>query len=227
MGRGKMRVQSADRSLDDLVKQRRAEIAREAHWYVLEAHEGKDFAVCCRLAAAGFDVFRPVDRVTVTRRVRVGGVLKQQKVARSIPRFGRFLFLRTKMSVWVRAAIEQNAEVAGFVKAAGTEELAVMPDDLMGFYQQDRAIKPVEEGKFGNGDRVRIAEGPWTGVIGVLKLCGRRGGRIEAREATSISTLFVPLGDLELVEKAVAGPRGDRKSRRAGLGPSRHVSVAG
>lgn len=210
-----MQVESADRSLETLVKKRRAEIARDAHWYILEVREGKNFSVCCRLAAAGFEVFRPVDKVTVTRRVRVSGVLKQQKVTKNVPRFGRFLFLRTQMSVWVRSAVEQSPDVIGFIHAAGTDELAVMPDALMVFYQADRTTRPAEAGKFGVGDRVRIALGPATGVLGVIRFCERRDARIDARDGGNVSTLFVPFEHLELIEKAKSATLGGRKHRRA------------
>ncbi|CCJ07084.1 transcription termination/antitermination protein NusG [Methylocystis sp. SC2] len=175
----------------------------EAQWYIVEAVEGKDFRVYGELAAMGYECFRPVDRVIITRRVMVGGVLKPQKTERKIPRFGRYVFLHHVMSASVRSAIHDLPEVKRFVCLAGTEEPASIPDALIEFYRKgfEGEAKEIDR-EFSPTDKVRIAIGPATGVIGVVKGISGLAARFEPRDK-ACGPLVVPLAHLELVEKGV------------------------
>lgn len=191
----------------------------EAQWYIVEAIEGKDFRVYGELAAMGYDCWRPVDTVIIKRRVMVGGVMKPQKVERKIPRFGRYVFLRHIMSAAVRSAIHDLPEVKRFVCLAGTEEPASIPDALIDFYRNGFEGESKEiDCEFSPTDKVRIAIGPATGVIGVVKSISSLAARLKSRDKQWIGPLIVPLAHLELVERGVG--RVAEAHRRKGPAPA-------
>lgn len=186
----------------------------EAQWYIVEAVEGKDFRVYGELAAMGYECWRPVDTVIVTRRVMVGGVLKPHKLERKIPRFGRYVFLHHIMSASVRSAIHDLPEVRRFVCMAGTEEPASIPDALIDFYRKGFEGEAKEvDGQFSPTDKVRIAIGPATGVIGVVKAISSLSARLESRDGQWSGPLLVPLAHLELVEKGVGRAAATKKRK--------------
>lgn len=188
-------------------------------WHVLEAREGRDFSLCQQLTREGFECWRPVDVVTVTRRVRVGGVMKMQKSERKVARFGRYLFINVALGPYVRSAIETDPDVVGFLRGAGGEAPAVVPDDLIAFYRAAPARTAREDAPFSVGDRVRIAKGPATGVAGVVRELQRASVMIAVGESAGgvwAGKLLVPLEHLELVEAGKApAPKGVKRERRA------------
>jgi transcription antitermination factor NusG len=188
----------------------------EAQWYVVEAFEGKDFEVCRQLAASGFYCWRPVVTVTETRRVIVGGVEKRKPIVRKKAVFGRYVFLHEIMTMSIRTSIEQSPEVKGFVCLAGSEEPASIPEKLINYYQNgERAHVEAVDDRFAPTDKVRIAVGPATGVIGVVKSVSNMAARIESRNGVWAGPLVVPLEHLELVEKGAGRVASSRKRKTA------------
>jgi transcription antitermination factor NusG len=186
----------------------------EAQWYVVEAKEGKDFDVCLKLVSAGFECWRPVEKVVVTRRVMVEGVMKPMKTEKKIAIFGRYVFLHHVMSPFLRSAVVDTPGVAGFVCMAGTEEPASVPNELVEFYRKGLKSSGEDEARFAPTDKVRIAVGPATGVIGVVKSVSNMAARLESRDGVWNGPLVVPLDHLELVEKGV-GRAASTKKRNA------------
>lgn len=134
-------------------------------WYVVECYPGKDFDVCGKLAHVGYDVWRPIRKVTTT--LRDGGLRGRR--CRSVPRFGRYLFLRVELTASMRFTISTETGVRGFLKRAGDDEPAIVPDEWMDFLMFGKPIVDRRGLAFESGMRVRVNAGPLAGREGVVK----------------------------------------------------------
>ena len=131
-------------------------------WYVVHTKFGQEQAACENLARQGFAVYFP--RIKVLRRFRG----RQQ--ARFEPLFSRYIFLQPGSSVHSVAPVRSTFGVAALVRFG--QDLAVMrPETLKTIHDfetrqneaSDEAISP-----FQPGERVNVADGPLTGIDGVI-----------------------------------------------------------
>jgi transcription antitermination factor NusG len=137
----------------------------DARWYVVECWPGKDGEVFRRLAFSECEVWRPMKRVETTRRDGGG----RRRVARDVPRFGRYLFLAMEMSPKRRLAISTQDGVRGFLKRAGGDEPAVVPEEWMQFLMYGKAMVDRRGIAFHRGMRVRVNAGKLAGWEGVVE----------------------------------------------------------
>jgi transcription antitermination factor NusG len=137
----------------------------EARWYVVECWPGKDAEVSRRLARDGFEVWRPMKRVESTQ--RADGTRK--RIVRMVPRFGRYLFLAMAMTPGRQFAISTETGVRGFLKRAGGDDPAFVPDEWMQFLLYGKAIVDRRGIMFLRGMRVRVNAGKLSGWEGVVE----------------------------------------------------------
>jgi|GEM_PF-6431919 len=177
-------------------------------WHVVEADEGKDFDVCLRLAAAGYNVWRPVDQVRIAARWQGKALGKNQKVIRKIPRFGRYMFLDAEMSDAIHSAIKQTPGVRDFLCMAGTAQPAEIPSELIEFYRHNVPERTKRKSGIKPTDTVRILNGPFTGFNAlVVEVVDKRGTlKIEASLFGRPTPLIIEVGHVELVEHGLRPP---------------------
>jgi transcription antitermination factor NusG len=181
-------------------------------WYVIECREGKDAHVRLKLAAAGFDVWRPVREIAVTRRWKGVRKAKRQMEKRYVSRFGRYLFLRVEMSDSVRAAILEVNGVHQWLCMAGANSPASVPPELIEFYEANVA-QPIDCGHaYKNGDRVSILAEPFAGFVGMIVSIDRRGIiAVEISVFGRPTPLILEVGHVEPVELRFQRPIGARR----------------
>jgi transcription antitermination factor NusG len=178
-------------------------------WYVVEAFEGKDFDVALRLAAAGFNVWRPVDEIRSGARwsgKKIGG---NRRLIRKVARFGRYLFVELEMTDAVRWAIRTAPSVFGFICFAGTNEPAIVPRELIDFYRDNMPARGASGKDIHKTDRVRIKDGPFAFCEGVVDDVDKRGIlRVTISIFGGPTPLIIEVGHVELVEQGRRPPIG-------------------
>lgn len=178
-------------------------------WYVVEAFEGKDFDVCLRLAAAGFNVWRPIDEIKISRRWSGRTYDRVTRVIRKVPRFGRYLFVEVVMTDAIQWAISNTNGVRGFVCAAGSSAPAVMPGELIDFYRNHAPGRDARAHSICKGDRVRILAGPFADHEGIVVDVDKRGTlRLDIYIFGRPTPLIIEVGYVELVEQGRRPPIG-------------------
>lgn len=163
----------------------------DARWYVIECYPGKDFDVCRRLAHTGYELWRPMKKVSTTLRE---GATRARR-CRSVPRFGRYVFLHEELSPSRRFAISTENGVRGFLKRAGSDEPAIVPDEWMDFLRYGKAIIDRRKIAFAHGMRVRVNAGPLLGREGVVKAIDDDG--VVTVGLTSFGRLIIESGYLD------------------------------
>jgi transcription antitermination factor NusG len=180
-------------------------------WYVVEALEGKDCDVRLRLAAAGFEVWRPVERVRFKRRKK--GESGEQAF-RNVARFGRYIFLHVLMTDYVFGAVRYLPGVRDFVHLAGSDAPARVPDAVIHMLREPppAAVKAPD---FLKKDLVRFVGGPFEGLCGVVVEIDSRGNPVVEMSICGAPTAFpVDAAYVEMIERPKPLLIGSRKSRR-------------
>jgi transcriptional antiterminator RfaH len=199
MGRERMDAEQDD--LAALVAKRRAAMTSAPCWHVVECYDGKDKEVYGRLAALGFEVWRPTVVVRTMRRWRGKPTATGERIKVFAPVFGRYLFIRVAMSDSVRSAVKEQPGVHSWLCFAGSDDPATMPDALIEHYRQ-LTHKPLEVAiVFAVGDKVRALHGPFAGFEGETIRVDSRG--VVCAELTIFgrpTPVIFPVGHVELVE---------------------------
>lgn len=188
-------------------------------WFVVEAYEGKDFDVCLRLAAAGFNVWRPVKQVVIARRIKVGCYERVEKARRNVARFGRYLFVELVLTDSVYQAIKHAPGVRGFLTMAGSDAPAKIDSNYIAFLRGAPEIAETKD-VFHSRDRVRITVGPFNGVEAVVKEVDSRKVPVVTINAFGGMTSFpIDACYLELLAlaKPPMGTRDKRRTRRRSI----------
>ncbi|PPD10272.1 MAG: hypothetical protein CTY36_00325 [Methylocystis sp.] len=177
-------------------------------WYVVEAFEGKDFDVCLRLAKAGYNVWRPVDEVKVSRRFVGKRMERIVRSIRRIPRFGRYLFVQTVLTDAIHSAIKQTPGVFGFVCMAGGAEPAELPAELIEFYRTNAPQRSRKKSGIRPTDIVRILSGPFADFNArVIEVVDKRETlKIEISIFGRPTPLIIEVGHVALVEQGRRPP---------------------
>ena len=137
----------------------------DLRWYVVEAVVGRDFDACLRLARAGYEVWRPVDRCRST--VRRGALASNAiRIERKIPRFGRYLFLNCAMSGAVVNAVEQLDDVRGFLRPTRDLAPSIVPNKQIEFWRKNKPVRPVNMPRIKVGQVLDVTEGVFAGHFG-------------------------------------------------------------
>ncbi|WP_330082465.1 transcription termination/antitermination protein NusG [Methylocystis iwaonis] len=194
-----MDAEQAD--LPSLVAKRRAQMTNAPRWYALECCEGKDKEVYARLAALGFEVWRPTVVVRSMRRWRGKRTATGERIKVYAPVFGRYLFVHVEMGDSVRYAVLEQPGVHSWLCWAGSDEPATIADELIEHYRRFNH-KPVEVAiVFAVGDTVRALHGPLVGHEGEVTRVDSRG--VVCAELTIFgrpTPVIFPVGHVELVE---------------------------
>lgn len=138
-----------------------AATAPAEHWYALWTRSHSERLVHDQLAARGFELFFPTVKSWSRRR--------GTKTVINLPMFPGYLFLRHAMDRQAHGDIRQ---ARGLVRILGEawDRLTPVPDSDIGglqrLLQADAAVRPWPF--LADGQRVRVARGPMTGVEGVL-----------------------------------------------------------
>jgi transcription antitermination factor NusG len=184
-------------------------------WHVIECFDGKDRDAYGRLAALGYEAWRPVIEVRPSQ--RVPGTDKITRTAKLVPLFGRYLFVRVVMSDSVYGAIREVAGVRSWVCMAGSDDPATVPDELISFYRHYRPQAVHGAGVYALRDRVRIMGGPFVNHEGVVvRVDSDKGVVVEIDIFGRPTPLPLPVGLVELVEQGRRPPtkRDDRERQR-------------
>lgn len=181
-------------------------------WYVIECFDGKDAFVRLTLAAAGFNVWRPVREVRVTMRREGKKLAKRKTEKRYVARFGRYLFVQVDMNDSVRAAIREARGVYGWLCYAGTNEPARVPDALIEFYRSNVAKQIEYESALRIGDIGQINAGPFAQHRGIITDVDKRGGGVIEIDIFGRPTpVTFEAGHVDPVEPRCQRPIGDRR----------------
>lgn len=184
--------------------------AAEPAWYVVEAVDGEEFALCVTLSASlaagalgAAEVLHLVDTVTTTRRLRVGAMAaRREKVIRKISRFGPLLFLRSVMTPPLAAAVINMPKARGMLCAKASERPVVVADEMIDFYRKTAPFGVVASAdRFVVGDVVRVVVGPAAGQAGVIERIDKgRALRLDTHKFGGTAPLIIEAVHVELVE---------------------------
>jgi transcriptional antiterminator NusG len=170
-------------------------------WHVIECFEGKDREVYGRLAALGFEVWRPVLKVRSAARWDGKPLEANKRKSRYVPIFGRYLFIRIEMTDSVFGAIKEQPGVDAWLCFAGSNEPAIVPDELIAHYRQLKIERVVATTIYKNGDSVRALQGPFTNLQGIVKRVDTKGVVcVEIGIFGRPTPIIFPVGHVELVE---------------------------
>jgi transcription antitermination factor NusG len=176
-------------------------------WYVVECFEGKDREVYGRLAALGFEVWRPVFKARLSSRWAGRPLEARKRTARYQALFGRYLFIRVEMSDSVYGAIKEQPGVDAWLCFAGSNEPATIPDELITHYRQMKLDRPNVTITFTKGDVVRALQGPFATFQGVVSRVDSRGVLcVEMSIFGRPTPIIFPVGHVELVEQGRRPP---------------------
>lgn len=131
-------------------------------WYVVHTKVRQERAACDNLARQGYAVYLP----QIKRLKRIRG--RQQ--ARQEPLFPRYLFLQPGSSAHSIAPARSTPGVTTIVHF-GLEPAVVPPETLAGIrdFEARRNEARVEDiGPFNRGERVRVLDGPLSGLEGLI-----------------------------------------------------------
>lgn len=191
-------------------------------WYVVEAFEGRDEDVALRLVAAGFKAWRPVH--TVRSAVREP-LARSGRLARRItkhPRFGRYLFLRVDLDNerrdYVVSAVTDMRGVKDFVRGAGADAPAVVPDELIAFFREHRPERASASAiaAFAEGDVVRILAGPFEGLHGPIESIDKAGVvKVVIQIFGRPTPIPIEVGHVELLVQGRRPPKSSTSKRCA------------
>lgn len=170
-------------------------------WHVVECYEGRDKDAFGRLAALGFEVWRPIIKVRIMARWKgtvVKGSARQWKI---VPIFGNYLFANVYATDSVYNSVREQSGVRGWVCYAGSDEPAIVPDDVIECFKSYRPQAQEIHCCFGVGDIVRIGEGPFVGYSAkVMRVDSGRVVCVEMDIFGRPTPLIFPVGHVELVE---------------------------
>jgi transcription antitermination factor NusG len=146
--------------------------ALEAHWHVVETLTGWEEMVARRIARGGIEVYCPLEERRLQRRGRVRRV--------RAPWLPGYLFVRLTRPALL---LSDRRGVIGLLRGAG--EIAILPDGLVETIRAradtDGVIRArrAPDVSFGAGERVRVIDGAWTGLVGeVVRLSGAARVRV-------------------------------------------------
>jgi transcription antitermination factor NusG len=176
-------------------------------WHVIECYEGKDKEAYGRLAALGFNVWRPTIVVRSTRRWVGKPALNGARITVYAPLFGRYLFLRVEMSDSVRSAVKEQRGVRSWLCYAGSNDPAVVPNELIEHYRQFPHERVDMKVAMAIGDTVRALHGPFAGHEGKISRVDLRG--VVCAELCIFgrpTPVIFPVGHVALVEQGRRPP---------------------
>ncbi|WP_424363589.1 transcription termination/antitermination protein NusG [Methylocystis parvus] len=176
-------------------------------WHVIECIEGKDKEAYGRLAALGFEVWRPTLKKRESTRWQGKPLEKRQRKPCYVPIFGRYLFIQVDMSDAIFGAVLEQPGVYSWLCYAGSDDPATVPDEWIAHYKQFKPECVDVMPTLAAGDKVGITQGPFAGLQGVVNRVDKRGVVCVQLDIFGRPTpLILPVGHVELVEQGHRPP---------------------
>jgi transcriptional antiterminator RfaH len=176
----------------------------ERHWYVVYSKPHKENAAKFHIAAKGLEVFFP--RLLLPRSAR--------KTHAIIPLFPNYLFVRMNVETEEYAYVSWSPGVSRVIGFNGRP--APMDEEVLSFLQSksdpDGIIKA--ESKLRSGQEVRITDGPFTGLMGIIRNPPDAKGRVKVllNLLNRPAAVDLPIEFIETTWSAAALGTGTRKS---------------
>lgn len=160
-------------------------------WYVGHTKPRQEHCVSLRLAELGLEVFLP--KIQLRRKRRGCGTPQVE------PLFPGYLFVAAGLTAHVWNAIRWTPGVKAILGCDGVP--SPVPNEAIAFIMQrvgvDGVIQP--NPTFAPGDRVRITDGPFAGLMGIMQRGASRSGRVQVLlDMLRGATVELEDGDLEL-----------------------------
>ena len=182
-------------------------------WYVVEAFDHSVSQARLNLAVAGLHVWAPVDVRRQPNRSRSGAPRRDLR----IPRFGRYLFVRCKLTDALRNAIDNTPAVAGLLVAARDERPTPIPDHVIEWLREPPQLECEASQPYVVGDTVRVTDGPFATFEAKVEDIDKRGAIRVAVDIFGRSTpIVIEVGHVEMVLPAKSRAIVGVKSHRAG-----------
>lgn len=137
-------------------------LAASLPWYVVHTKVRQEQTACENLARQGYAVYLP--RIKILKRSR------GRQRAQLEPLFPRYVFLQPGSAAHSIAPVRSTFGVAALVRF-GLEPAVMRPQTLNGireFEARQNAASDEDISPFQRGERVRVAEGPLTGMEGLI-----------------------------------------------------------
>ena len=194
----------------------------ELNWYVVEARDGAVRLAQLNLAVAfsrygdGSQVWVPNDHRRSANRSRSGS----RRADYSTPRFGRFIFIRCRMTHSLRHAIKDTAGVVDVLHHAGNDTPTPIPDSVIAYLKENPTGR--RKGDYVIGDTIRVKEGPFASFSGKVTRVDSRGVLVADIVSLGRPTpVVLEVGHVEMVllakSRSIETLQGSRAKRRAGL----------
>lgn len=190
----------------------------QPRWYVVEAYEHSVSQARLNLAVAGLHVWAPVDVKRPANRSRSS---TQRRDIRT-PRFGRYLFVRCKLTDALLNAIDNTPAVVGMLVAAKGEAPQPIPDHVIAWLREPPVTTSEREGEYVVGDKVRIIDGPFASFEAKVEDVDKRGAIRVAVEIFGRPTpIVIEAGHVEMAlpakSRAIVGVKSQRSGKPASL----------
>ena len=172
----------------------------QVKWHVIRVTYSRELKFQTRLQEAGFETFIPMRRKKVERGGKVQTVL--------VPAISNLCFVRTSY-LQLRDFMDMQGEAnpSRFIWDKSTRKPLVVPDKEMSDFMKislsmsDEVIYLNEvSAKLREGQKVRIKEGPFKGVEGVVvRIKKSRRVMVELPGMFAITTNYIPATELEVL----------------------------
>ena len=172
----------------------------EVHWHAIRVTYSRELKFQASLNEAGFQTFVPMCRKKIER--------NGKQLTVTVPAISNLCFVRTSYPE-LRSFMDSLGEAnpARFIWDKSTRKPIIVPDKAMADFIQisltmsDEVLflKEVSQ-KLREGQKVRIIEGPFKGVEGiVVRIKKSRRVMVELPGMFAITTNYIPLQELEVI----------------------------
>jgi len=144
--------------------------ARGMAWYAVRTKPSQEDRVYSRLTEVGLEAFLP--RIRVRRKHRGVGAIRVE------PLFPGYLFISISLTPRVWDTVRWTRGVRTIVGCDGVP--SPIPEETIALIKERLGADGVMQSNasYAPGDRVRIREGPFAGLVGVLERPLSRAGRV-------------------------------------------------
>jgi transcription elongation factor/antiterminator RfaH len=139
-------------------------------WYAVHIKPRQEDRVSASLTEHGLEVFLP--KIEVRRKRRGAGTRQVE------PLFPGYLFVAASLTADVWTTVRWTSGVRTILGCDGTP--SPVPDESVALIRQHLGVAGIiqPEAAFDVGDRVRITDGPFAGLVGILERGATRSGRV-------------------------------------------------
>ncbi len=172
----------------------------EIQWYAVRVSYGRVLKFCAGLQETGVEHFVPM----CMKKIEKNG----KKLTVTVPAVSNLCFVRTSKSALEDIfAMMGEARYAGFFWDKATRKPLVVPDKAMADFMQISRVMSDDvmylkdvTSKLQAGQKVRVLDGPFKGVEGVvLRIKRSRRVVVDFPGLLAVATTFVDPRDLELI----------------------------